>query len=908
MKKDVQQDRPGPIAPVPQVTNEETVAARYAELYEHAPVAYFTLLNSGEMTQANRAGAQLLNRCHTELRREYFQRYISNDSQLEFEAFLRQVFERQLKPSCEVTLELSGQISATVHIDATLSSDGRECWAVMTDITPRNIAELALAESGKRYKTLIDHAPFCVHEIDLEGRLESVNRAGLDILEATDETEVCGVVYLEKVSQQDRPRIERLLIAAIAGEASYFEFTSTVGPALCFKSCFIPIRDDAGKVIRILGISEDITERRRSEDAIRTSNQLLEASQSIGKLGGWELDLTTGHLFWTSETYRIHDTSPDQFDPNVDAAVSYYLPKSRVIITEALKAAKERGVDYDLELEMLTTTGRRIDVRTTCDVTMLDGSPSKLTGIFQDITEHKRTEVTLRENQAKLELAIQAAHIGPWNWDLITDEVYFSPEWKKQIGYEDHELANEFQIWVDHIHPNDRHRIMEAVQKFRDDPDTHSYSVEFRFRHKDGSYRWIHTRAILLFDSAGRAVRMFGAHLDFTDRKLTEDSLLRSQRLESLGTLAGGVAHDLNNALAPILMGTDLLRIDYPGASDTLDLFEASAKRAAEMVQQLLTFAKGTEGERVAVDVGHLINEIHSLMRGSFPKNIDLDIHVEPTLPAVLAEATQLHRIFLNLCINARDAMPNGGTLSISTETRDVDAKHAGRIHNAQPGTYVRVEVCDTGVGIPSDTLDRIFEPFFSTKEPQKGTGLGLSTAMGIVKSHGGFMEVSSQPGVTTKAAVYLPVTVEACELKTSYSPQNCFRGNGELILFVDDEVGLRKTASMTLKRLNFRPATAVDGADGLTKLRHHQGELSAVILDLHMPRMSGLEFARELREILPRIPVLVSSGRMDSEIVAEFRSMGVYDFLGKPFTLEQLAEAMETLLRRRENQQDTTH
>lgn len=893
MNKGTQQDRTAMDAPT---------AARYADLYEHAPVAYLTLLSDGKITEANRAGAQLLKGDSAALVGKCFGNFVSESSRPVFEAFLRQVFEQEPKPSCEVELEQQGKISATVHVEAALSSDRLECWAVMTDMTQRKIAELALIESEKRYKTLIEHTPFCVHEIDLEGRFESVNRAGLEMFEVDREEDVCGTTYLSAVCKSDLPRIENLLTAAIEGQTSYFEFGSTGEPRLSFKSCFVPIRNDTGQVIRILGITEDVTERRHAESTIRTSNQLLEATQSIGKLGGWELNLATGHLFWTAETYRIHDTSPEEFDPTVDAGVSYFLPESRAIITDALEAAMTRGEGYDLELETLTTKGRRIDVRTTCVVTMRDGSPNKLTGIFQDITERKRVEVTLRENQAKLELAVQAAHIGPWSWDLISDEVYFSPEWKGQIGYEDHELANVFSVWVDHMHPNDRDRILEAVQTYRDDPNVNSYSVDFRFRHKNGSYRWIHTRAILLFDSAGQPIRMLGAHMDFTDRKRAEDSLLRSQRLESLGTLAGGVAHDLNNALAPILMGTDLLRIAHPGASDTADLFEASAKRGAEMVRQLLAFAKGVEGERVAVSVEHLVQEMHSLMRGSFPKNIDIQIHMEPHLPAVSGDATQLHRILLNLCVNARDAMPSGGTLSIRTESLNIDAKRAGCVHNAQPGLYVGVEVSDTGIGIPPDTIDRIFDPFFTTKGPQEGTGLGLSTVMGIVRSHRGFLEVSSQPGEITTVAVYLPAKGEADELKTSSSPKNSFRGNDELILFVDDEESLRKTAVLTLQHLGFRPLTAVDGADGLTKARHHREDVKAIILDLHMPRMSGLEFAREVRQILPEIPIMVSSGRMDDEVVGEFKSMGVYDFLDKPFTLRQLTEAMETLLRRSNN------
>ena len=478
----------------------------------------------------------------------------------------------------------------------------------------------------------------------------------------------------------------------------------------------------------------------------------------------------------------------------------------------------------------------------------------------------------------------------------LTEEVDFSPEWKRQIGYEDHELPNEYSVWVEHMHPNDRHRILEQLAAFKQDPGK-GCSVDFRFRHKDGSYRWIRTRALLLSDSDGKPVRMLGAHLDYTERKNEEDRLLCAQRTESLGTLAGGVAHDLNNALAPILMGVELLRIEYPDAGDTIDLFEASAKRGADMVRQLLTFAKGTEGERVNVEVGHLITEMHGLMRGTFPKSIHLKIDSSPILPSVLGDTTQLHRVLFNLCINARDAMLDGGTLSIMTRVKDISVDDAESIHDAQPGRYVEVEVRDTGEGVQPEILDRIMDPFFTTKAPHKGTGLGLSTVTGILKGHGGFLLVNSQLGEGTAFKVYLPAQDISEETAGQVEPEQILDGTGKVILFVDDEADLRKVASFILQRKGFKPVTAVDGADGLIKALKYQSELQAIILDLHMPTMDGLEFARKLRQFLPAVPVLVSSGRMESQVAEKFRSLSIHDFLDKPFTEGQLTGALKGML-----------
>ena len=374
---------------------------------------------------------------------------------------------------------------------------------------------------------------------------------------------------------------------------------------------------------------------------------------------------------------------------------------------------------------------------------------------------------------------------------------------------------------------------------------------------------------------------------DITERLKIEKQVNRSQRLESLGTLAGGVAHDLNNALAPILMGLELLKLRYPQDSKTLDLFEFSAKRGADMVRQLLTFAKGTVGERVSIQPDHLFKELQTLIKGSFPKNIQLVTQCEPNLPNVLGDATQLHQILLNLCVNSRDAMPHGGTLTLAAEFMQVDTAFASFIPGAEPGPYVVLRIRDTGSGIPPDILDHIFDPFFSTKNPEQGTGLGLSTVMGIVKAHRGFLQVYSQPGQGSTFAVYLPPDQQAHEHTSegTITKDVAFHGQGETVLFIDDEHSVREMAREVLERLNFRPLTGTDGADGLMQAAEQRTTLRAIVTDLHMPHMDGLAFVRALRRTLPDIPVVVASGLMEDAMVEEFRLLGVTNRLDKPFS-----------------------
>ncbi|MCX6848144.1 MAG: PAS domain S-box protein [Verrucomicrobia bacterium] len=369
---------------------------------------------------------------------------------------------------------------------------------------------------------------------------------------------------------------------------------------------------------------------------------------------------------------------------------------------------------------------------------------------------------------------------------------------------------------------------------------------------------------------------------NLAERKKLESLALRSQRMEALGTLSGGVAHDLNNALAPILMGVELLKMRCPQESKILDMFETSARRGAEMVRQLLTFAKGAEGERAGLQVERLVHELESLMKSSFPKNIQLVVTCDPKLPTILGDATQLHQILLNLCVNARDAMPTGGTLTLEALPLEVDEAFASSVPDARPGSYVALRVHDTGTGIPKEIIERIFDPFFTTKSPDKGTGLGLSTVMGIVKSHGGFLQVSSQPELGSTFTAFLPTHVVEGGMPLAPAAAASCLGHGETILLVDDEAAVREMAGVVLQRLNFNPVTATDGADGLQLAMRHQAELRVIITDLHMPHMDGLAFVRVLRLVLPDVPVVVASGRMEDPQAAEMKALGVTHRLDK--------------------------
>lgn len=512
--------------------------------------------------------------------------------------------------------------------------------------------------------------------------------------------------------------------------------------------------------------------------------------------------------------------------------------------------------------------------------------------------ERRQAEENLRDSEERFRQLAEQSSEGFWFVGLNPERIlYISPALEKIWAQPAERYYEEPRAWCDHVHPDDRGTVFAAWNSFIEGRSDR-FEAEFRIVHPDQSIRWVLGSGGPIRDAKGQLVRMGGMVRDITERKQIENQMLRAQRLESIGTLAGGIAHDLNNTLVPILMGTGLLRMRYPRDSEIIDSVEASAKRAANMVRQLLTFAKGIEGARLQVQSQDLLNEVEKIIRSTFPKNIELRIVAPPNLDSVLGDATQLHQVLLNLCVNARDAMPHGGTLTIEAENAIIDETSASLSPGAKLGPYVIWRVRDTGNGIPSEVQERMFEPFFSTKGPDKGTGLGLSTVIGIVKSHGGFVLVQSAHRFGSTFSVFLPASGSignAADAPAKAEP--AFRGNGETILLVDDEIAVREITTAVLLSLNFKVITASDGTEALVQVAEKGSELRAVITDMHMPNMDGLTFVLVLKRMLPNADIIVSSGRMDEREITEFNALGVSAILDKPFTQQKLVEVLKQVL-----------
>ncbi|MBA4149768.1 MAG: PAS domain S-box protein [Verrucomicrobia bacterium] len=595
---------------------------------------------------------------------------------------------------------------------------------------------------------------------------------------------------------------------------------------------------------------------------------ILEANEAVCKLFGYSREESRTELLGKNIRTLVPQEHRAQIDHNIREILA-----GKTLEHKVENIAKDGSV-------------RQVELRETA-ILLGDGSPGILV-TAEDITGRRRADQQLRLLAQAIATTAEMISITDAN-DRFT---FVNRAFLNAYGY----TAEEVLGRTPEILFSDRNppQLMAAILAGARDK---GWSGEVLDRRKDGSEFCIYLNTSPVLDEKGHLVGLMGVARDITERKTLERRALRSQRLESIGTLAGGVAHDLNNALAPIIMGVELLRMDYPNASEIVDIFENSAMRSSDMVRQLLTFAKGAEGERVSIDPKRLVKEIEKIIKGTFPKNIHLTTKCDKELLTVLGDATQLHQVLLNLCVNARDAMPSGGNLTLEGRFEKVDATFARSEPQAKPGDYVALRVRDTGTGISSEVLDRMFDPFFTTKGPEHGTGLGLSTVMEIVKGHGGFVQVESRLGQGSTFSAYFPTDRTGREARVQFEAATEFRGGGETILFVDDEPAVREVARAVLRRLNCNPITATDGMDALIQLAENRLNLRAIITDLHMPHMDGLAFVRAVRNILPDLPIVLASGRLDDGVAEEFKTLGVTNRLDKPFTEGQLASILKKVL-----------
>ena len=690
-----------------------------------------------------------------------------------------------------------------------------------------------------------------------------------------------------------REKADEMIATALKSGSHRFEWIhcSPHRPDFPVEVLLTPIQLGGNRLI--LTTWRDSTERKLAETALAMSRQhLATLIQSVEGIV-WEADAQTfGFTFVSQRAERLLGYPCARWLNEPTFWSEHIHPEDRDRAVQFCAAATAEKRNHEFEYRMLAADGRVVWLRDIVNVVVEHDQPTKLRGIMVDITERKQAGELLLEQATVIDHSPIAIVIT----DLAHRVTYCNKGAVQLYGLAREELlgktADELFSAETMIHLGAGRAAALATGRW-------SGEVPIISRH--GRRVQAEFLMAMIVDDTGRPKARLSIATDLTDKKMLEEQFFRAQRLESLGMLAAGIAHDLNNVLTPILMVGPMLRMR---ATDPMDLrlletLERSAERGAGLVRQILSFAHGNAGEMKALQIRHLVRDISTLIEETFPKSIQLEQNIPNDLWPVSANPTKIHQVLLNLCVNARDAMPDGGTLSLLGTNCRLDAAQAAAIPGGRPGLFVVIEVRDNGTGIPPEVFARIWEPFFTTKGEGKGTGLGLSTVRGIVENHRGFIALQTKAGAGTTFQVYLPAA-EADDQAPASAHPFLSRGNGELLLLVDDETANRDVAQATLARHGYRVLVAASGAEAVSMFIPRAGEIRLVITDVHMPTIDGAALSHILQRFKPGLAILAMSG-LSSASGSEAEAPGQFasDFLAKPFKPEALLSKVHALLQR---------
>jgi PAS domain S-box-containing protein len=648
-------------------------------------------------------------------------------------------------------------------------------------------------------------------------------------------------------------------------------------------------------------LKAEIDERKRVEHELQESEVRLEKAQRLAHVGYWERDLATERLVWSDETYRIFGLPPQERALNLASLLEMIHPDDRAMQARAVAAAIKDARAYDLEYRIVRPNGEVRVVRSQGEMSQ-DGAAqaTRFFGTVQDITERKQTEEALCISENNFRNLAEKSLQGI----VIFQEegmVYVNPSHCAIQGYPAEELKSmsKEQLFA-LVHPLDRPLAIERARQ-RLAGEKLDPSVELRIVRKDGSTRWIQSFNNPI-EFNGRPA-LLSTSIDITERREIAEQLRHSHKMEAIGQLAGGVAHDFNNILTVMIMQCEVLGVENDLSEEVrvgLQQIQAAAERAADLTRQLLLFGRQQVMRARNLDLNEAVTSIAQMLRRIIGEDVQLQLHLHSGPLRTEADPGMVDQVLMNLAVNARDAMPKGGTLIIETMEDDFDQDVIHLNPEASPGKYVCVSVDDSGGGIPAAILPRIFEPFFTTKEPGKGTGLGLATVFGIVKQHGGFLKVENEPGRGAKFRVFLPASsgADGSSAPAAMRPQP--RKGTESILLVEDEDVVRTLTRITLELHGYRVLDAPSGVEALKLWDRHRDEVALLLTDMVMPAgISGSELAARLRKDKPELNIVFTSGYSTDLAGRRLELQPGEQFLQKPFLPDQLLKIIRLSLDR---------
>ena len=766
----------------------------------------------------------------------------------------------------------------------------------LLDITSQKLAEEALRESESRFRNIVNTLPQMVGLVGHDLRYQFVNNTYLEFF-GLERSQIVGKTVPEiigrKVFAVTRPYIEQALI----GHKVHFEqwLSLQVGKR-CIEGYLIPHYSEAGEIKGYFTVLTDITSAKATEAALRDNAETYENLLST-TMDGFCIINDCGQFVDANDVYcqmmgyslielrsmSIRDVEAKNQDDE---------------IADHLKRIFEVGSDR-FETRNRTRDGRVIDIEISCTCLI---TKRQILVFVRDITARKQTAEQLRISEERLALALNGADLGLWDWDIQNNQIFANEKWAAMLGYQlDQTRQIPWDLWEVMIHPDDFVPALNAVTDHFNGV-TPVYEAEYRLKSKAGTWTWVLAKGkVIATDYHGKPLRMAGTSLDITERKTLEVQLRQAQKMEAIGRLAGSIAHDFNNLLTVMMGLTNVLQQRLPQdhvCVPYVDQLRKVSERGAALTQQLLIFSRKQVVKLEPTQLNAAIGELQTMLGRLIGENIELAVVLDPDLGLTNADSGQLEQVILNLVINARDAMPNGGHLVIKTINCDVDEDFTQWHPEVKPGRYVVLSIADDGLGMDDQTKSCIFEPFFTTKTPEKGTGLGLAIVYGIVKQSGGHILVDSQVGQGTRFSLYFPRLQTGKLPETNQSPEPVHQKGDETILVAEDDTDIRELIHEFLTEAGYRVITASDGVDALGKVAEYQEKIHLLVTDVRMPRMDGAELVQKLLLHNADLKVLYISGYADLPALKK-NDRGNHVLLQKPFHPGTLLGKIQEILRK---------
>ena len=780
---------------------------------------------------------------------------------------------------------------------------------IVEDTTQLNLARQALLQSEDRYRIAVERAADVIYMVSLDCTVISLNHA-FETITGWQRSDWIGESFLSLVHPDDLATATMLFQRVLRGEAlASFElrFVSSNGEYLVGE-CSASPQVENGRVVSASGIVRDITARKRADEALRASNERFELIVQATNDAVWDWNLVTGAVWWSEGVKTLFGYQPDVEATEASRWFEQIHPddRQRVLsgVQEILAAGGQSWFD---EYRYQRADGTHAHVLDRGFVLRsVDGTPSRMIGAIMDVTDRRTAEKALQLAEEKYRSIFENAVEGIFQSTPDGRFITVNPSLVRMLGYESEQevIENltdiETQLYIDGDRRAKFQELLETqgtVQRF-----------ENQIYRKDGSILWISESGRAVRDSEGQILYFEGTIEDITslkraeaERMRLEEQLLQSQRIESLGLLAGGIAHDFNNLLTAIIGYSQLIGARLGEANplnEELNQILDAGHRAAGLTGQLLAFSRRQTLIRRPISLNKTVANLMNMLQRIIGSGVEMRFREEPELQWVMADSVQIEQVIMNLAVNARDAMPNGGLLVIETRNVTLDEGYCRDHAWARPGRYVQISVSDAGVGMDPEVQRRIFEPFFTTKEFGEGTGLGLAVVYGIVKQHDGLIHVYSAPGHGTTFRIYLKALESGSGVRVDKPALPMVMGGNETVLVAEDEATLRRLANRVLTGLGYRVILAEDGQQAVELFERAANEIDLVILDLIMPRMGGREAYERIRALDGRgCPVIFMTGYVPEILKNELAGSQSAELIEKPYELDELCRKVRRVL-----------